>query len=109
VTYIGVFDVDFSMTLRERRSLTLLVMQEDAIDIQGNMIASGKMKQKRDQEENKKVREDCGTYDPSREPQEAKMDEISRLIRNLTNEMSIFEIEHRNANKSPPRGRHNKS
>jgi hypothetical protein len=46
VTYVGAFDVDFSMTLRERRSPTLLVMQEDAIDIEGNMIASGKMKQK---------------------------------------------------------------
>jgi hypothetical protein len=42
VTYVGAFDVDFSMTLRERRSQTLLVMQEDEIDIEGNMIASGK-------------------------------------------------------------------
>ena len=33
VTYVGEFDVDFSMTLRERRSLTLLVMKEDAIDL----------------------------------------------------------------------------
>ena len=40
VTYVGAFDVDFAMTLRERRSQTLLVMQEDAIDIEGNMIAS---------------------------------------------------------------------
>jgi hypothetical protein len=84
VTYTGAFDVYLSMTLRERRSLTLLVMQEDALDIEGNMIASCKMKQKKDQEENKKFMEDCGTSDPSREPQEAKMDEMSRLIRNLT-------------------------
>jgi hypothetical protein len=46
VIYVGAFDVDFSMVLRERRSPNFLVMQEDAIDIEGNMIASGKMKKK---------------------------------------------------------------
>jgi hypothetical protein len=44
VTYDGAFDVDFVMVLREKRSPTLLVMQEDAIEIEGNMIASGKLK-----------------------------------------------------------------
>jgi hypothetical protein len=32
-------------------------------------------------QEKKKFREDCGTSDLSREPQEEKMDEMSRLIR----------------------------
>jgi hypothetical protein len=32
------------------------------------------------------------------------MDEISRLIRNLTNKMSIFEIEHKNTNRFPQEG-----
>jgi len=39
VTYVAAFNFDFSMVLRERRSPTLLVMQEDAIYIEGNMIA----------------------------------------------------------------------
>jgi len=93
VAYVGEFDAFFAMHLRERRSLTLVVMQEHAIDIEGNMIASSKMKQKQDREKKKKVKEDCGTFDPSREPQEAKMDEMSRLIIKLTNKMSRFEIE----------------
>jgi hypothetical protein len=33
--------------LRERRSSTLLIMQDDAIDIEGNMTASGKIKVKK--------------------------------------------------------------
>jgi hypothetical protein len=37
-------------------------MQDDAIDIEGNMIASGKMKKKPDQIERKKAREDCGPF-----------------------------------------------
>jgi hypothetical protein len=48
VTYVGAFDVDFVMTLRERRSSTLLVMQEYEIDIEVNMMASRNMKQKQD-------------------------------------------------------------
>jgi hypothetical protein len=59
------------------------------------------MKKKQDQVEKKKSREDCGTFDPSRDSQEAKMDEMSRLIRNLTNKMSRFEIENRNTNRTP--------
>ena len=46
MTYVGAFDDDFARTLRERRSSTLLVMKEYVIDIEGNMIASGKMKKK---------------------------------------------------------------
>jgi hypothetical protein len=37
VTHVGAFDADFSMVLRERRSPTPFLMQEDAIDIEGNM------------------------------------------------------------------------
>jgi hypothetical protein len=44
VTYVGAFVVDFSMVLRERRSPNFLIMQDDAIEIEGNMIAYGKMK-----------------------------------------------------------------
>jgi hypothetical protein len=46
VTYVGAFEVDFSIMLRERRSPTLLIMQDDAIDIEGNMTTSGKIKSK---------------------------------------------------------------
>jgi hypothetical protein len=35
VTYVGAFEADFSMMLRERRSTTLLIMKDDAIDIEG--------------------------------------------------------------------------
>ena len=46
----------------------------------------------------------CSTFDPSREPQEAKMNEMSRLIRNMRNKTSRFEIDHRNTNRSPQEG-----
>jgi hypothetical protein len=46
VTYVGDFDADFAMVLRERRAPSLLIMKDDAIYIEGNMIALGKMKKK---------------------------------------------------------------
>ena len=51
-----------------------------------------------------KGQEDCGTCDPNREPQEAKMDEKSRLIRNMTNKISIFDIENKNSKRYPQEG-----
>jgi hypothetical protein len=42
VTFVGSFDPDFSLLLRERRSTTLTSMQDDAVEIESNMIASGK-------------------------------------------------------------------
>jgi hypothetical protein len=59
------------MVLRERRAPSLLIMQDDAIYIEGNMIASGKMKQNPDQIERKKVKEDCGPSDPVKDSHEA--------------------------------------
>jgi hypothetical protein len=51
------------------------------------------MKQKYDQADKKKIKEDCDPSDPTKDAHEARMDEMSRLIRNLTNKMSIFEME----------------
>jgi hypothetical protein len=68
------------------------------------MITSSKMKLKQDQMEKKKIKEDCGTSYLVKDPHEARMDEMSRLIRNLTNNMSRFEMENGNANKVPQEG-----
>jgi hypothetical protein len=46
VTFAGAFDSDFTLLLRERRSTTLAGMQDDAIDIESNMMESRKLKSK---------------------------------------------------------------
>ena len=46
VTFVGAFDSDFSLLLRERRSVDLTKMQDDALEIESNMMASGKLKTK---------------------------------------------------------------
>jgi hypothetical protein len=46
VTFVGAFEPDFTLLLRERRGATLTRMQYDAIEIEYNMMASDKLKTK---------------------------------------------------------------
>jgi hypothetical protein len=46
VTFVGAFDPYFALLLRERRSVDITKMQDDALEIESNMMASGKMKAK---------------------------------------------------------------
>jgi hypothetical protein len=92
ITYVGEFEADFSMMLRERISPTFLIMKYDAIDIQGNMISSGKIKQRMYQvdKDKNKVKEEVDTYDPNRDSQDENIKEMSIFLRNLSNKLSRF-------------------
>jgi hypothetical protein len=46
VTFAGAFEPDFALLLREIRSDTLTCMQDYAIEIESNMMASSKLKSK---------------------------------------------------------------
>jgi hypothetical protein len=48
VTFVGAFDPDFSLLLRERRSVDLTMMQDDSLEIKSNMMALGNLKAKFD-------------------------------------------------------------
>jgi len=43
VAYSVAFETDFVVALRERRSITLLLMQADAVALEGKLIAAGKI------------------------------------------------------------------
>ena len=51
--YEYVFDSDYALTLRERRSTTLADMMKDAIEVEVNLMSSGRIKQKIDFERKK--------------------------------------------------------
>ena len=46
LNYANGFDNDFSLLLRERKSANLPAMFKDALEVEGNLMASGKMKQR---------------------------------------------------------------
>ena len=44
--YVDAFDGDFELLLRERKSTSLPAMFQDSLEVEANMMASGKIKQK---------------------------------------------------------------
>jgi hypothetical protein len=44
VTFVGAFEPDFALLLRERRGATLNRMQDEAVEIESNMMASGNLR-----------------------------------------------------------------
>jgi hypothetical protein len=94
VTFAGAFDPDFSLLLRERRSVDLTKMQDDALEIESNMMASGKLKAKVEtgNKENKKFKEQGGSSGPGKSSGD-KIDEMARIIRELSNKISKMELD----------------
>jgi hypothetical protein len=76
VTFVGAFDHDFTLLLRERRSIDLMKMQDDALEIESNMMASGKLKAKIEtgNKENRKFKEQGGSSGSRKSSGENKRD-----------------------------------
>jgi hypothetical protein len=116
VTFAGAFEPDFALLLRERRSATLAGMQDDAIEIESNMMASGKLKSKVETgtKEPKRFREQAGPSGSGKSAEE-KMDEMAKIIKDLSNKISRMELDQakpdpfaRNQFRRNPNPRHNK-
>ena len=50
LTYANSFDHEFSLHLRERRPVTLLNMQEFALEVESNILYSNRLKEHSDQQ-----------------------------------------------------------
>jgi hypothetical protein len=94
VTFVGAFDPDFALLLRERRSTDLTKMQDDALEIESNMMASGKLKAKIEtgNKENRKFKEQGGSSGSGKSSGD-KIDEMARVIRELSNKISKMELD----------------
>jgi hypothetical protein len=94
VTFVGAFDHDFTLLLRERRSVDLTKMQDDALEIELNMMASGKLKAKIEtgNKENRKFKEQGGSSGSGKSLGD-KINEMARVIRELSNKISKMELE----------------
>jgi hypothetical protein len=82
VTFVGDFEPNFALLLRERRSVDLTRIQDDSIEIELNMMALGKLKAKVETrtKETKRFREQARTS-RSRKSVEDKMDEMAKIIK----------------------------
>jgi hypothetical protein len=94
VTFVGAFDPDFALLLRERRSVDLTKMQDDALEIESNMMASGKLKTKFEtgNKEIRRYREQGGPSGSGRSSED-KIDDMARIIKELSNKISRMELD----------------
>jgi hypothetical protein len=97
INYANAFDPELSLMLRERRSTTLLSMQEETIEIESNILASNKLKT-RSVKDKKKQREDSPT---SSNPatSDPKLDEMNKTLKDLTSEIVKLKWESKQPNK----------
>jgi hypothetical protein len=94
VTFAGDFEPDFSLLLRERRGADLTRMQDDTVEIESNMMASGKLKTKSEtgNRETRRLREQAGPSGSGRSSDD-KMDDMARIIKELSNKISRMELD----------------
>jgi hypothetical protein len=98
ITYANAFDADFSLLLRERRSTTLLSMQEATIEVESNILASDRLKTRSDKEK-KKQREDAPTSSNSA-TSDPKLEEMTKTLKDLTSEIAKLKWESKQPNRA---------
>jgi hypothetical protein len=94
VTSAGAFEPDFALLLRKRRGATLNRMQDDIVEIESNMMASGNLKAKIEtgNQETKRFREQAGSSESNRSTYD-NVDDTARVIKELSNKISRMELE----------------
>jgi hypothetical protein len=102
VTFAGAFEPDFALLLRERRGATLNRMQDDAVEIESNMMASGKLKARIEtgNRETKRFREQAGPSGSNRSSDD-RVDDMARVIKELSNKITRMELEQAKADSYP--------
>jgi hypothetical protein len=90
ITFSNAFDAEFSLLLRERRSATLILMQEATIEVESNILATEKLKSRGDRDR-KKQREELPSS--SHTTSDSKMDEMAKMLKTLTSEMARLKME----------------
>ena len=91
--YAGAFDNDFAFSLRERKSATLAAMFTDALEVEANMMASGKMKH-RDMDRRRKEDNVPSTSSSSTDVKfETMLKTVENLMDNLTMDTRPFNRE----------------
>jgi hypothetical protein len=98
ISYAGAFDPDFCLLLRERRATSLAQMQDVVVEVESNILAADRLRNKADADRRKGRSEasTSGTLVPH--PQ---VDELTRMVKSLSAEMERMRVEGRQAYKGP--------
>jgi uncharacterized small protein (DUF1192 family) len=98
ISYAGAFDPDFCLLLRERRATSLAQMQDAAIEVESNILAADRLRNKADADR-RKGKSEASTSSPSLpHPQ---VDELTQMMKLLSEEMERLKVERKQMNKGP--------
>ena len=110
LTYANSFDHEFSLLLRERKSVSLQNMQNAALAVESNILASNKLKEEtKHQIVDKKGRKEIITSSDIGRYSDSKMDEMNKTIKNLSVKIDRLELGNKNQKKPIPEGERNQN
>jgi hypothetical protein len=98
ISYASEFDLDFCLLLRERRATSLAQMQDAAIEVESNVLAADRLRNKTDVD-SRKGRSEASTSGPS--VPHPQVDELTKMVKSLSTKMERMKVEGRKAYKGP--------
>jgi hypothetical protein len=101
ITFANAFDAEFSLLLREKRTTTLNLMQDVAIEVESNILVADKLKSRSDRDR-KKQKEELPSS--SNSTSDTKMDEMTKMLKTMTSEMARLKMEQRQPNRPTQEG-----
>ena len=94
LTYANAFDHEFSLLLRERRPISLLNMQDAALEVESNILASNRLKKETAQQiYDRKGKKEATPGGSASLSTEGKIDEMAKLVNILTAKLNKLELE----------------
>lgn len=90
------FEPEFGFTLRERKSYTLDQIQIDSLEVEENFISIGKWKGKTEYGDRRMGKEEANSLRHGKETQEQNIEEMNKLIINLSKNLVKLELENKN-------------
>jgi hypothetical protein len=98
ISYASAFGPDFCLLLRERRATSLAQMQDAAIEVESNVLAADRLRNKADADR-RKGRSEASTSGPL--VSHPQVDELTKMVKSLSAEMERMKVEGRQAYKGP--------
>jgi len=97
ITYDSDFDLDFCLLLRERRATSLAHMQDVALEVESNVLAVGRLRNKADRDRGRGISEASTFGSSASHPQ---VDELTKMVKSLSAEMEKMKFEGKQGYKS---------
>jgi hypothetical protein len=103
ISYAGAFDPDFCLLLRERRATSLAQMQDAAIEVESNILAADRLRNKADTDRRKGKSEASTSGSNISGPSlpHPQVNELTQVANFLKEEMERLKVERKQMNKGP--------